>query len=192
MNLNLNMKNIDWALLSDAQQYYENNGYIYQETPYIVPLEVNEITKPHDEPSFILQNGIFSNTLGELVGSAEQGFIYLLLNNSLYHNKLSSITPCFRSDKYDDLHQPWFMKLELFHLSNDVSDLMEMIDTAHFFFSKYKSKNDFLQTIKTGDYMYDILLNDIEIGSYGLREVGNFNFFYGTGLALPRFSIAKI
>jgi hypothetical protein len=33
--------------------------------------------------------------------------------------------------------------------------------------------------------------NDIEIGSYGMREYENFKWIYGTGMAEPRFSKAR-
>jgi hypothetical protein len=36
----------------------------------------------------------------------------------------------------------------------------------------------------------DLMINDIEIGSYGQRSVAGFSWIYGTGLALPRFSQA--
>jgi hypothetical protein len=36
----------------------------------------------------------------------------------------------------------------------------------------------------------DLVLNGIEVGSYGVRTVGNRTWTYGTGLALPRFTVA--
>jgi hypothetical protein len=44
-------------------------------------------------------------------------------------------------------------------------------------------------SVKT-DVGYDLEINGIEVGSYGRREVGDFTWVYGTGLALPRFSQA--
>jgi hypothetical protein len=38
---------------------------------------------------------------------------------------------------------------------------------------------------------YDIEINGIEVGSYGIRSVDDVQYIYGTGLALPRYSTAK-
>lgn len=149
---------IDWQLLSQANSFYKNYGFIQVETPFAIPNYYHSFTKPHNNQSFVLDKDMFSNEPHELVGSAEQGFIYLLLNDLISNNKLQSITPCFRFDDYDQFHQPWFLKLELFHLSENIDDLE---------------------------------INNIEIGSYGFRHINNLTFIYGTGLALPRFSLAN-
>lgn len=182
-----NIPDINWGLLAKAQQYYQEQ-FLYQETPFIVPVSYNKLTKPHDEPSFILNNGIFKEKEHELVGSAEQGFIYLALRKQLKSHKLCSISPCFRSDDYDSLHFPWFMKLELFHLSNDPKDILPILNYSLLFFKSQFNGN--YTIIQTAEQSWDILLNGIEIGSYGLRILDDLQFIYGTGLALPRFSQA--
>ena len=37
---------------------------------------------------------------------------------------------------------------------------------------------------------YDLMINGIEVGSYGLRMGNGYEWVYGTGLAEPRFSVA--
>lgn len=182
-------ENIDWLLLAEANSFYANNGFQQIETPFAIPSYYHSFTKPHDNQTFVLNNGLFSNNSHELVGSAEQGFIYLLLNDLLPGNKLQSITPCFRFDDYDKLHQPWFMKLELFQLSDNSEDLFNIISLAKTFFEKHALSK--INIINTGIDMYDLSLNNIEIGSYGFRHINDHTFIYATGLALPRFSIAN-
>lgn len=182
----LRTPNINWELLSEAYKYY-SNFYQYIETPYLIPKEYTEYTKPHTNNSFILTNDDFHTQPHELVGSAEQGFIYLLLNERLEKQKYFSITPCFRSEQFDTLHQPWFMKLELFNYSSDENDLESMIQECMSFFA---DQNIIPQLEQTSSKSYDILINNIEVGSYGFRKIENHTFIYGTGLALPRFTIA--
>lgn len=182
-------ENIDWLLLAEANSFYANNGFQQIETPFAIPSYYHSFTKPHDNQTFVLNNGLFSNNSHELVGSAEQGFIYLLLNNLLESKKLQSITPCFRFDEYDELHQPWFMKLELFQLSDNNEDLFNIISIVKKFFEKHTSSC--VQLVNTGENMYDLEINNIEVGSYGFRKVNDYTFIYATGLALPRFSIAN-
>lgn len=178
--------NINWKLLHEASHYY-SSFFTYQETPYLIPKEYSTYTKPHCDESYILNQGLFKTQPHELVGSAEQGFIYLLLQNKLSSDKLYSISPCFRTEEYDNTHQPWFIKLELFHISDKKSDLEDMINKAMIFFKNYYCP---IILEKTADNSFDLLINDIEIGSYGMRKIENTSFIYGTGLALPRFEIA--
>jgi hypothetical protein len=181
--------NIDWELLALAKRFYEDSDYRYCEVPYAVPVEYN-LTKPHDDPSFILDAGVFQHQPHELVGSAEQGFIYQAYRKTLEYDKLCSITPCFRVERFSLQHLPWFMKLELFHLSDKQQDVDLMLNHAMNFFASHvdASRLDIVQTSETN---WDITLDNIEIGSYGLRELPELTFIYGTGLALPRFNQAK-
>lgn len=182
---------IDWNLLSQAQQFYSNIGYQYCEVPYIIPEQYGKITKPHDDRSFVLNNHLFEEQPHELVGSAEQGFIYLIYQNLLPNKKLHSITPCFRTEQYDkQFHLPWFMKCELFHYSNNIEDCLNMLKDAFDFYKQFINTNDSLDIITTSESTWDINLNNIEIGSYGIRNIPHHTFIYGTGLALPRFSVA--
>lgn len=136
----------------------------------------------------LMQNYIFSITMGFLVGSAEQGFVSLDRLKVLGRGNFMSCTPCFRrEDVHDILHRPYFMKVELY--KNDVVDesaLSEMISHAYEFFSLAASP----KVVKTSEG-FDIEINNIEVGSYGLRKYNNLQWVYGTGVALPRYSTAK-
>lgn len=188
---------IDWGLLAKASAFYKSKGLTYKETPWTAPIAVHEFTKPHQNPSFIHDLALpQGNELCELVGSAEQGFIYLMLNNELKDGKYYSITPCFRFDTYDKTHQPWFMKAELMHLQKNcnqeqaLQNAMNLLDLAWEFLTALAPDERF-EKVQTSSLSWDINLNGIEIGSYGVRNVQNIVFAYGTGLALPRFSIAQ-
>lgn len=186
----MKMPIIDWQLLAKAHSYYQQ-FFTYQETPYLVPEYYSVLTKPHNEHSFLLSQDSFSQQPHELVGSAEQGFIYLAMHKQLKSNRLFSISPCFRFDNYDETHFPWFMKLELFHLSERYEDIQDMINLALCFYEAHHEGQ--YQVVSTSDFSWDINLNGLEIGSYGLRVCpqSHLHFIYGTGLALPRFSQAK-
>lgn len=176
---------IDWEKLAQANTYYSQH-FTYQEVPFLIPESVSNYTKPHRDQSFILNDGIFAQQSHELIGSAEQGFVYLLLNGNLLADRLYSISPCFRADNYDKTHQPWFMKLELFHLSDKKEDLMNMLEGAEHFFSQFAQT----EIVLTGENMYDINIHGLEVGSYGFRHIDDKTFIYGTGIALPRLNIA--
>ena len=181
---------IDWSLLAKASQFYLQAGFVQKETPFAIAEKYHTYIKPHDNKSFVLDQGIFKEEPHELVGSAEQGFIYLLLNNQIQpFERLFSITPCFRFDTYDCLHQPWFMKLELFHYSSNIDDLKSMITLVKDFLTSISKFS--VDLVNTGKNTYDLEINSIEVASFGFRVVEGLTFIYGTGLALPRFSIAN-
>lgn len=124
-----------------------------------------------------------------LVGSAEQGFLHIYdqLENS---RPYMSITPCFRDDKEDELHQRYFMKLELFMKGGSYSDCDFFKEKAGAFF---RSQGVETYTLRTAENSYDLeaLGSGIELGSYYHREIPNYKWACGTGLAQPRFDIAK-
>ena len=182
---------IDWGILHRACIHYSYLGYEQKETPWIIPENYGKTTKPHVDKSFVHNNDMFKNQAHELVGSAEQGFIYLLLNNLLPVGKYFSVSPCFRVDNYDSTHLPWFMKLELLIYSpgKEIEYLNTILQDAFTFFNM-NSENQ-CQKIMLDDGTYDINLNGLEIGSYGIREIENIKYIYGTGIALPRFNVAN-
>lgn len=105
--------NINYAMIASAINFYNRMGYQYIEVPWFIP--ANMIQKAPTSNSFLLTKGQFIDSTVSLVGSAEQSFLYLAQINRLLPNvKYVAITPCFREDKRDETHQPYFMKLELF------------------------------------------------------------------------------
>lgn len=187
----LNYPSINWALMAYASYFYSSRGYVNKETPWLIPTDYTKLTKPHQDASFVQSSGMFEKSPHELVGSAEQGFIYLICNNLIIPGKYFSVSPCFRVEKYDSLHQPWFMKLELIQYGTDVNEqsLEKLISDAFTFFSHHTKGK--LQVVELQDNTFDINLNGIEIGSYGIRKANDKPYIYGTGLALPRFSLAN-
>lgn len=181
---------IRWDLLAEAKAFYESKGYVYTEMSWNVSGEIYEATKPCNEDKedlYVPQWDRF------LIASGEQA---LLESRFKHQNKqLQTITPCFRSEQeYNSLRRPHFMKLELMLiLDQDLSYkkqtflLEQVIDDAYAYFSKYSSLN---KIVKFDDNTWDINCNNVEVGSYGIREYQDFRWIYGTGLAEPRFSQA--
>jgi len=188
---------INYKNLSDALEFYKAFGYEYVEVPWIVPRNVTQITLNTDEVNPIEMyegmsaGGYGGKSNGDLVGSAEQGFLYLMEQNKLEHGDYCALTPCFRKEQYvTNLHRPYFMKVELCSFQATKTDckpkLKSIIDICYRYFKLTGYTPDKVSTPDGIDFM----LNGIEIGSYGIRSFKNFHWVYGTGLAEPRFQQA--
>lgn len=172
------METIDYAIF-----YYQNIGYKYIESPWIISPLVSNITKPCDRNDFYVGNDV-------LVASGEQSFLELIIRNEIDEGKYMTYTPCFRDESVDELHKLYFHKIELIKWSinkdkiND-EELMNTINDAVNFYSKYIK----VEILKT-DIGYDIIdsKNKLELGSYGIRNYGDTYWIYGTGCAEPRLS----
>lgn len=173
---------IDYKLLNESLIHYENNGFQRIETPWTVSKYIDDITRPPDRTPFeLMHNG------KRLVASGEQSFLYLYLKEFVPRGQYQTITPCFRLESFDFTHTKYFIKNEL--IKTDVVNKIELdriVVTALDFFSKFFSRLD-LDTVKTDDG-FDIMVKDIEIGSYGIRECDFLKWIYGTGCAEPRTS----
>lgn len=177
--------------LHEAKGFYHYfGGFIPLDVPFTVDPIISTITKPPGSKDFDVNGKV-------LVASAEQSFLQLIYEKKLSNDptepmtRWQAITPCFRDEPVlDQLHQQYFMKLELIILNNFTSDSMRiMMDRAHDFFLQYVD----CKTIETGVDMYDIITTtgEVELGSYGIRShplVGR--WAYGTGVAEPRLSLA--
>lgn len=201
--MGLLMHRIDYALLARALEYYTDAGYAYVEVPWSVPRWAVQTTCPEAE-----RQTPFQDADDFLVGSAEQSFIYLQGTGILKPGRYCACTPCFRTgDSSDDLHHASFMKVELFDtLDVDISSVRGMLNAVSCFVKQELSQELFLllerDTVPrylhgvNTRYTYDLNLNGVEIGSYGLRHIyekhpHNQKFCFGTGLAEPRFSQAR-
>ena len=173
---------IDYHLISKCIKKYEDLGYKYIDVPWFTTEKIVNITLPPGKKAFHI-NGDY------LVGSAEQSFLHLIINHDLKNGKYVAATPCFRDDEIDEYHQKCFFKIELINYSNsyrfDNFDLMNIISDAQTTLSSLTSKT--IESLKTNSGV-DLTINNVEIGSYGIRRFSNFNWIYGTGLAEPRFS----
>lgn len=168
---------MNYDRLVEAKKYYESLGFIYKDVPWTTDYDVHYETAPPDTNFYQVNNKL-------LVASGEQSFIQLLKNKTLPAGKYQTITPCFRNDNEDELHQRYFMKLEL--LNTNVTKLEETIQQASDFFNKFLPTK--LESTKQG---IDIISKKtgIELGSYGIRHSKFGAFVYGTGLAEPRLTI---
>jgi aspartyl-tRNA synthetase len=170
----------------DAMLYYSKLGYIPLDVPLVIDEDVSALTKPEDVPDLYHKEGVY-------IGSAEQSFLQLAKDGRLSgFGKYFAITPCYRPEKtLDDSHYLVFLKIELFVISDDEhTDLGLVIDDAYKLFNK---QSDNIKIQKMLDDSFDIMVNDIEVGSYGIRQLNRVNkYIYGTGLAEPRFSYALL
>jgi hypothetical protein len=178
---------IDYFKINNALIYYTNQGFKYLDVKWDCPTEIARITTPQNCRLYILDKG------QTLVGSAEQSFLDEIFNNNLKPGKYSALTPCFRDDMIDELHSRYFFKLELIDFENVTTvSLFEIIQTCLVFFKRYID----CEVIQISDESYDIVTskNNIELGSYGIRNIEYNNKFlkmiYATGLAEPRLSKA--
>lgn len=185
---------IDYRLLGAALGEYEARGYRYVEVPWIVPKSDIRATLPspipfieavlHQDDDDDMSHTAY-RSLGGLVGSAEQGFLSMDLPNGEY----CGITPCFRYEPVTNLfYQTGFMKLELF-INHSDGDFLRVATDAMEVMSILADGLSEIKLVKTEEGV-DLELAGIEIGSYGTRSFDGFQWTYGTGLALPRFSIA--
>lgn len=195
------LTSINYSLISKAINFYEDLGFQYLEVPWIVSDKAVNVTLPKERKGNRCKTGM-------LVGSAEQSFIQLMIENQIKPGCYVAASPCFRDDEVDLLHQETFFKVELIDLKFDdenpemdselvmaarslkISGLQWMVDKALSFFTSIPG-GESSKIIPLSENCFDIELNDIEIGSYGIRTFKNFHWVYGTGIAEPRFSIAQ-
>lgn len=179
---------IDYNILALAQQFYAIHGFKNIEVPWTVEQEYHQATFPERTEGLCP------------VGSGEQGIIKLREEglppfSDAATSKIQTITPCFRPEDAgrSPAHFGQFMKLELYELAynephardvyNQMGSILEIADT----FMEHYRKTAIIKT-KEG---HDIVCaeTELELGSYGVREFRGKWWVYGTGLALPRFSM---
>ncbi len=171
---------INYKILQDSVDHYSDEGYIRIESPWTVSEYVDNITKPEQLISYQLKHNDKC-----LVASGEQSFLYLYLKGFLPKGKFQTITPCFRHESFTDLHMKYFMKNELIQTDYTSEEYLEdMIFSALSFFREYLPEAKVIDT-KIGK---DIVWNNFELGSYGIRECEFLKWIYGTGCAEPRLS----
>lgn len=173
---------IDYQLLADSRKFYEEKGFQIIETPWTVTKEISELTKPED-----IQDWTISEKGKVLVGSAEQGFLYLMNKGFLPDGKYQSIGPCFRNDKFTTTHTKYFLKNELILVGEHRFE--ELANIAKSFFESIRLEPVLINTSEGLDiHQNNSKNNPVEIGSYGHRSAMDMVWTYGTGLAEPRTS----
>jgi len=186
---------INYGLIDLASHYYDSHKFKRIESPWLVTQEISDITKAPGLSSYIVRKDIETKEK-TFVASGEQSFLYLINKGFLPDSgSFHTITPCMRNDTFDLTHTKYFVKLELidFDTRNKIDADVEvnlMIHTALGFFKKHveSSRLSVEKVLNTEFPAWDILLDGVEIGSYGYRECLFCNWIYGTGLAEPRFS----
>lgn len=187
------IRKIDYELLADATSYYRRANYTQVEVPWLIKPIIDDMTRPRDAREFsVLSLGL------HLCASGEQGFLQSLSDPGFTNDKkYFTVTPCFRDNVEDDIHQLQFMKLELGlftkkrELVGKYTDEL-MNDARHFFNSNSPTAVSSVITDIGSDLRGKLKLgyasDSVELGSYGYRVIGDGYWIYGTGLALPRFS----
>jgi hypothetical protein len=181
---------IDYTLIGRAVEHYSKLNYEYIDVPWIISLDTLLITRPSGARPF-------STFAGELVASGEQSF--LEIKDTLKPGQYQCVTPCFRDEKkHDEYHLQYFIKNELIWIPkpsdrNLVEFVDLMIEDALAYFRRYGQNLSVIDVpLENAFTNKDIMMNGIEVGSYGLRLLANTGFVwvYGTGVAEPRLSQA--
>ncbi len=181
---------LDWARIVQSANFYHTVGFQQVDVPWMVDRQFSMATCP--DARFLV-----STDMGDLVGSAEQGFIQQDYLGLLGKGKFQSITPCFRKeDVLDDFHQTTFLKLELYVNDGDLfTEMARMADLA-----KTVARGMVHEmTIKTDIILpvpilieveggLDLTMGGIELGSFGVRSFEHVSWAFGTGHAEPRLS----
>lgn len=174
---------ISYEFLADAVDFYTNaREYKYLEVPWIVEKEHINITLPEGSHYRTIDGGECG-----LVGSGEQGFLSMI--NQLEKDQLyCCVSPCFRVEpSLSDITYLDFIKVELgalVKIEKAPKICTRLLEDAHDFMDRYL----LVFSKETGEYSYDLFHKETELGSYGFRELGEYSWVYGTGLAEPRFS----
>lgn len=182
---------IDLRLLGQAIDYYKDLGYEYVEVPWLVKESTSLLTLPEGKNSNCIKDD------GRcFIGSAEQGIIELFLNNKVEKNKkYVSFSPCLRIGDDDEYHKEFFYKVELSYFCDSSFDAPKEVipitqDARELFSNLLKVPVNEIRAITTSDTNVDLVINEVEIGSYGYRKIDeNSYIIYGTGLALPRLNM---
>jgi seryl-tRNA synthetase len=174
------MTPISWNLVAKALDLYQNLGYKYVEAPWVVSPEATRATIPEGLSACGMQYD--GQSKGDLVGSAEQGFAQLMIDGAIGPGRWVAAGPCFRWEAFDTTHQMTFFKVELIEIARKPL-LEDMITDASRVL--YKLTGHYPEMVKTPEG-YDLEVNGVEVGSYGLRSFKDVTWAYGTGLALPR------
>ncbi len=184
---------INYRRVAKAIKQYERIGYEYVDTPWLVSDQAIAATLPAGKHGFELGHPTLKP--GKLVGSAEQGFIQLMLDEKLRPGLYCSAGPCFRDEtQVDATHLYAFFKVELIKVYGRTEtsyehDVRLMAHDARAVLEHLYGPNGFCQLVKTEEGL-DLEVDGVEVGSYGYREREGHRWVYGTGLALPRASQA--
>ncbi len=174
----------DLEYLAKSIKWYETRGFQYIDTPWTVSDGAILATIPI--------NYAVKSDFGNMVGSSEQGFIELDLAGKLPLGRYISYSPCYRFENEDDIHQRSFMKTEIYITDHINQQSLDNLCYKALKFFENIAKLDGEHTVAKVATVdgFDIEVNGIEVGSYGIRNYKHLNWIYGTGCAVPRLSVA--
>lgn len=185
---------IDYGLLNRSQWFYQVKGYERIEAPWLVSPQVSAITRPASAPDYLVKT-TDAEKVKSFVASGEQSFLYLINKGHLpASGKFQTTTPCMRHEDFDETHTKYFIKNELIAYGGRANHdtLNDMLVLAKDFFSGVLHLRGVPERLLTSKEIsstqFDIFLDGVEIGSYGIRECSFTRWVYGTALAEPRFS----
>ena len=175
---------INYNRIHRSIEYYRSKSYQRVESPWTVTKPVSEITKPKGSKEWTI---IEKDKV--LVASGEQSFLYMYLKGFLPKGKFQTVTPCFRDETFDELHTKYFMKNELI-ITDDVTieNLSKIVEDAKNFLEV--EINHKIEVVNT-ELGYDLEIDGMELGSYGIRNCGYLDWIFVTGLSEPRTSYIK-
>lgn len=181
----------DYSKIAESIRYWGRLGFQHIEVPWMVPSYFDEITRPKGAYPFLIRH---DNQIKGLIGSAEQSLVYLGMHSRIPKGRYMAVTPCFRSDPEDNMHTQHFIKNELHDTTNTKrKDLEVVLTQAVHFFKIYVPDVKVVSVTDMNPYTqiaFDIMHNNIELGSYGIREHSGYRWLYGTACAEPRLSMA--
>jgi hypothetical protein len=177
---------VNYELLGQAISYYKSLGYQYIDVDWSASIEAINITKPA-----MIKGPLVNVGPNFLVASAEQSLLDNILNNKLNPGRYVTCTPCFRLGEYDDLHVPYFMKVELMDYQDKIKNeemIYKVIEDSQGFYNQHLEETEIKEYLETIDLEY----KGIELGSYGIRYHKDIGYWvFGTGCAEPRLSYCK-
>lgn len=178
--------NVDLPAIRKAMDIYQSLGYTDISVPYVVDRDVSEVTLPQDkEATYHHGRKVYS-------GSAEQGFLQLMKDGQLPAGKYMALTPCVRDDEPDETHAQVFMKLELIWVDPPGEMSALSVAAQATYVMKCFGIDAFSVPTDEAEDSWDLETGSgLELGSYGIRVYRGRRYIYGTGLAEPRFSLAK-
>lgn len=178
------------ARLDRALSFWQAKGFVFVNLPWLASDRFVKMTKP----AFVTTEDP-STLHGGLVASGEQSFLEMWEEGALAAGqRYIGWTPCFREEPtFDETHHFYFLKAELFCpvAEDNQAALQQMLEGSKALFEKLAGQPLATQVVPISEDQLDLELSDIEVGSYGVRELpSGGSYVYGTALAEPRFSTA--
>jgi hypothetical protein len=180
----LNTDRINYARLAHAQAFFKGRGYQNVETPWLVTPQAVRATTPIPEV-------IIETIRGVLVNSGEQGFIQKMVDGELTPGMYQTLTPCFVDlSNGETAGAEYYEQIELLcYMPDDVRTVYEqMINDVMACYFEISDAESF--DARQNEDGVEIAFNNIVVGKYGIRAMGNHKWVYGTGLTEPRFTLA--